>query len=66
MVSDSEVYPIGTIVRLKSTGEFCKIVSHNWLRPELKKHFLNYFAEIEGKKGKFAVYHSEVELEALP
>lgn len=66
MVRDEDVYPIDTIVRLRDTGEFARITGHNWLRPELKKHFLNYFAEIEGKKGQFAVYHSEVELEALP
>ena len=66
MVKDEDVFPIGTVVRLKSTGEFCKITGHNWLRPELKKHFLNYFCEIEGKKGRYAVYHNEVELEALP
>ena len=66
MISDSEVYPIDTIVRLKDTGEFARITGHNWLRPETNQHFLNYYAELEGKEGVFAIYHHDCELEALP
>ena len=66
MISDSEVYPIDTIIRLKDTGEFARITGHNWLRPETNQHFLNYYAIIESKEGVFAIYHHECELEALP
>ena len=68
MVKDEDVYPVGTIVRLRKTGEFARITQYCWLRPELQKYFLNYLAEIEGMVplGLYAIYHDEVDLEVLP
>ena len=67
-MEDSETYPTGTVVRIRKTGEFARITRHNWLRPELKKFFLNYFADVEGRNptGPYALFHDEVDLEALP
>jgi len=65
MVKDEEVYPIGTIVRLKKTGQFAIIKQRSFLRDE--KSFLNYLGQIEGRgEGLYAIFHEDVELEVLP
>lgn len=61
---DDEVYPIGTVVRLKKTGQFAIIRKQVFLMGE--KNFLHYTGEIEGREGLYAIYHDDVELEALP
>jgi hypothetical protein len=62
---DSEVYPIDTVVRIKKTGEFAIIKDQAFLMNG--KNFLHYHGIIEGRgTGLFALYHSDVELEALP
>ena len=61
---DEEVYPIGTVVRIKKTGQFALIKDVVFLKDG--KNFLHYRGEIEGRDGLFALYHGDVELEALP
>lgn len=61
---DSEIYPIDTVVRLKKTGQFAKI-THQDFQFE-GKGFLNYRGIIEGREGYYALYHRDLELEALP
>lgn len=64
------LYPIGTVVRLKKTGEFALIVEHSYQKDG--QGFLNYVAQIEGRrnveigKGGWSLYHDEIELEQLP
>lgn len=62
--TDKEVYPEGTVVRIKRTGEFAIIRDHIYLSEG--RNFLNYLAEIEGQKGLFALYHDAVELDHRP
>jgi hypothetical protein len=58
-------YPVGTIVRLKRTGEFAIIVDRSYLKDG--KEFLNYLAKIEGRAdGWWAIYDDDIELECLP
>lgn len=62
---DDKVYPIETVVRLIKTGQMAIIKDRVFLKDE--KNFLHYRALIEGRgEGLFAIYHSDVELEALP
>lgn len=61
---DSEIYPIDTVVRLKKTGQFAIIKSHTFVYDG--KGFLYYEGEIEGRLGQYALYHQDLELEALP
>jgi len=58
-------FPLGTVVRLKKTGEFALIASRNELmgNPE---SFLNYYLQIEDRPGLWAGYDADLELEALP
>jgi hypothetical protein len=64
-VKDEDVYMIGTVVRLKRTGEFAIIKKQCFLRED--KFFLNYLGEIEGRLGGvYALYHEDLELECLP
>jgi hypothetical protein len=60
---DDQVYPLNTVVRIKKTGEFAIIVGYNFLKDG--KGFLNYYAEIQDKKGKYALYHGDLEVEVL-
>jgi hypothetical protein len=65
MVKDEDVYPVDTVVRLHKTGEFALIVDRTFLKDG--KNFLHYLAKIEGRGDHmYAVYHEEVDLEALP
>ena len=64
MVKDEDAYPIGTVVRIRATGQFAVIRKKAFLKDG--KNFLNYLAEIEGKKGLYAIYHEDVDLENLP
>lgn len=59
-----ELYPVGTVVRLKKTGQFVLIVEQCFLKDAM--NFLNYEGEIEGREGRYAIYHEDVELECLP
>lgn len=61
---DDEVYPIGTVVRLKRTGQFALIKDVAFLLNG--QSFLHYTGEIEGREGNYAIYHEDVELECLP
>jgi hypothetical protein len=64
MISDENAYPLETVVRLKKTGEFAIIKDRVFLKDG--KNFLHYRGEIEGRRGLFALYHDEIELENLP
>ncbi len=61
---DNELYPVGTVVRLKKTGQFALIKNVTFLFNE--KNFLHYLGEIEGREGNYALYHDDLELECLP
>ena len=62
---DDQLYPIGTIVRLKKTGEMAEIKDYTFLMN--RKGFLNYLGQIEGKgSAVYALYHDDIELECLP
>lgn len=64
---DNDIYPIETVVRIKRTGEFAIIRGHGFLKDG--KGFLHYLGDIEGRettRGFFALYHDDIELEALP
>lgn len=61
---DDEVYPADTVVRLKKTGQFVRIIEPVFLKDG--RNFLHYHGEIEGREGMYAIYHDEVDLEALP
>lgn len=64
---DENVDPIDTIVRIKRTGEFARISNHGWLRPEIKKYFLHYEAEIECRSPDiWILYHDDIEFEWPP
>lgn len=64
MVKVKDVYPIGTVIRIRRTGEFAIIKQRTFLNPE---NFLNYLALIEGRDdGLYCVFHEDVDLEALP
>lgn len=59
-----EVFPVGTVVRLKKTGEFALITDRTML---MGWHFLHYLGRIEGRgDGNWCLIHDEVELEAFP
>ena len=60
---DDEVYPIGTIVRLKKTGQFARI--NNVTSLFNGKKFLHYTGE-KDREGQYAIYHRDIELECLP
>ena len=62
--ADNEIYPIGTVVRLKRTGEFAIIRKQNFLKDE--KGFLHYLGEIEGREGLYCLIHDQLDLESLP
>jgi hypothetical protein len=64
MVRDEDTYPIDTIVRIRKTGQFAIIVDKAFLKDG--KGFMNYLAQIEGKEGSYALYHEDIDLEALP
>ena len=58
-------YDVGTVVRLKKTGEFALITDVCYLMD--RKNFLNYLGVIEGRgDGKYALYDADIELECLP
>lgn len=62
MTRDEDVYPVGTVVRIKKTGQFAIIKDVCFLKNG--KNFLNYLGEIEGRGGGlYAIYHEDVELE---
>jgi hypothetical protein len=62
---DEDTYPVDTVVRIKKTGEFAII--RQVCFQFMGRNFLNYLGEIEGRKpGLYALYHSDIELEALP
>jgi len=64
-MSADEVYPVGTVVRLKKTGQFALITDVAFLTDN--KTFLNYLGHIEGRgDGKYAIFHQDVDLEVLP
>lgn len=61
---DDEVYPTGTVVRLKKTGEFAIIRDHTF--QHMARGFLNYLGGVEGRDGLYAIYHDDIEVEHLP
>ena len=61
---DHEVYPVETVVRFKKTGLFALIKSHTFMMEG--RGFLNYLGEVEGKKGIYAIYHDDIQIECLP
>jgi hypothetical protein len=61
---DDEVFPVGTVVRIKKTGEFAIIRQVTFQKDG--RGFLHYLGEIENKQGLYCLIHDQVELEALP
>jgi hypothetical protein len=60
---DYEVYPVGTVVRLK-TGQFAIIKIQTF---QMKgQGFLHYLGEIEGQEGLYCLIHDRLEVECLP
>ena len=59
-IKDSEIYPIGTVIRLKS-GEFAIVRKYTFQNHN--QNHLNYLIEIEGKKGLYCAFHDEIFLE---
>lgn len=57
---DEDVYPAGTRVRIKKTGEKAVIRDVVFLKDG--KNFLHYEGEIEGKEGHFVLYHRNIEV----
>lgn len=64
MVKDEDTYPLETVVRLHKTGQFAVIKDRVFLKDG--RNFLHYRGIIEGREGLYALYHEEVDLEALP
>jgi hypothetical protein len=65
MPREEEIYAVGTVVRIKMTGQFALITDLSYLKD--KKNFLNYYGLIEGRgDGHYALYHDDLELESLP
>lgn len=59
------IYPINTVVRIKSTGVFAIIKEQVFLLDG--KSFLHYLGQIEGRgSGLYCILHDDVELECLP
>lgn len=54
---DSDAFPVGTVVRLKS-GQFAIIKQVCYLKEE--KTFLHYLREVEVKRGLYALYHDDI------
>jgi hypothetical protein len=64
-MQDDEVYPVGTVVRIKRTGQFA-LITKIFFRSS-GTGFLNYMGKIEDLgEGNYAICHQDVELEALP
>lgn len=63
-ISDSEIYPIDTVVRWKRTGEFGLIKSYTFQHEQ--RGFMNYLVEVEGKQGLYCWFHDDIDLEHLP
>jgi hypothetical protein len=61
---DEDAYKPQTIVSLKKTHEFARIIEPVFLKD--CKGFLHYHAEIEGRDGMWALYHDDIILECLP
>jgi hypothetical protein len=61
---DNEVYPVDSVVRLKSTGQFAIIKRQSFQKNG--EGFLNYEGEIEGREGIYCLIHDRIELECLP
>lgn len=63
MIREEDVYPPGTVVRIKKTNEFAVIRKvHRFIDGS----YQHYLAFVEGKEGLYVVYHQDIELEALP
>jgi hypothetical protein len=63
-IKDSDVYPVGTVVRIKRTNEFAIIKTHTF--QHFGRGFLNYLVEKEGKHGLYCAFHDDIEVEHLP
>lgn len=58
---DEDAYPIGTVVRIRKTGQFAII---RQLTFQYNGHgFLNYLGEVDGRDGLYALYHGDIDLE---
>lgn len=58
-------FEVGTVVRIKRTGELAIIRERSYLKDNIS--FLNYMGEIEGRgAGLYALYDDDLELECLP
>jgi hypothetical protein len=65
MPRDEELFQVGTVVRIKNTGQFALITKLSYLKDN--KNFLNYYGLMEGRgDGHYALYHDDLELESSP
>jgi hypothetical protein len=63
---DDEAWLVGTVVRIKKTGEFAIVASKAFLTDNTR-NFLHYEGPIDGRgEGHYVFYHDDVELESLP
>ena len=62
---DEDTYPIGTVVRLRKTGEYAMLLKKSFMKDG--KGFMNYLAKVEGKGEElYALYHEDIDPEILP
>jgi hypothetical protein len=64
MTKGEDAYSVGTIVRIRKTGQFAIIRKKIFLKEGM--NFLHYLGEIEGREGLYSLYHEDVDLESLP
>ena len=58
-IKDSDVYPVGTVIRIKRTNEFAIIRNHTFQKDG--KGFLNYLCEILVRKqhALYCMFHDD-------
>ena len=61
---DSDVYQVGTVIRLRHTNDIYIIRTHTF--QHLGKGFLNYLVEKEGIAGLYCAFHDDIDLEHFP
>lgn len=64
MTKGEDTYSVGTIVRIRKTGEFAIIRKRLFLKES--KKFFHYIGQIEGTDRLRSLYHEDLELESLP
>ena len=63
-ISENEIYPIESVVRLKRTNEFAIIKKYTFQNGG--KGFLNYLVQVEDRQGLYCWFHYDIDLGHLP